>query len=265
MQGSALLGRKSNKGGHTMPTLAKKGHTRRRLENLPAALLGRPRARLGNPNTGIPEVLRQPLYDIYFVAPGNPLPLLVLFSVPRNQNYVYGGVTAFSKGRAHTNISQAAQLQSSYSFMARALSVYVQGQQGTAHPGVHREDLENLLGSFVDFKINDKSYSDGIVAWLPGAGGASYGGVGSLTAPASSTTSTNGWPVTSNRWAMPGGQFINPQETFSASIDPTQNALAAGGNGAPSTLAAAGNPVGVPASGIGAWFIVDGTLIRVAQ
>lgn len=248
-----------------MPRLATKGHTRRRLEKLPAAMLGRPRARLGNPNTGIPEVIRQALYDIYFVAPGNPLPLLVLFAVPRNQNYTFGGVTSFSKGRAHTNLTQAAQLQSSYSFMARALSLYVQGQQGTAHPVLHREDLENLQGSFVDFKINDKSYYDGIGGWLPCAGGASYGGFGSLTAPASSATATNGWPVTSNRYALPGGQFINPQETFSASIDPTQNALSAGGNGAPSTLAAAGNPTGVPAAGIGAWFVVDGTLIRVAQ
>jgi hypothetical protein len=247
-----------------MPTLVK-GHTRRRLESLPAALLGRPRARLGNPNTGIPEVLRQALYDIYFVAPGNAFPLLVLFAVPRNQNYTFGGVTSFSKGRVHTNITQAAQLQSSYSFMARALSIYVQGQQGTAHPGVHREDLENLLGSFVDFKINDKSYFDGMVADLPGAGGASYSGFGSLTAPVSSATATNGWPVTSNRYAMPGGQFINPQESFSATIDPTQNALSGGGNGAPSTLAAGGNPTGVPAAGIGAWFKVDGTLIRVAQ
>lgn len=248
-----------------MPTYAKQGHTRRRLEQLPAALLGRPRARLGNPNTGIPEVIRQALYDIYFVAPGNPFPLLTLFAVQQNQTYNFGGVTAFSKGKVHTNIKQGGMLQSSYSYMARSIGLYVQGQQGTAHPGVHREDLENLLGSFLQFTINDKSYFDGIPAWAPGGGGASYGGIGSLTAPASSVTATNGWPVSSNTYALPGGQFINPQETFAAIIDPTQNALAAGGTGAPSTLAAAGNPVGVPAAGIGAWFRIDGVLIRVAQ
>jgi hypothetical protein len=248
-----------------MPTHVKQGHKRRSLEKLPAALLGRPRARMGNPNTGIPEVIRQALYDIYFVAPGTAFPLLVLFAVARNQTYNFGGVTAFSKGKGHTNLTQAAQLQSSYSFMARALSLYVQGQQGTAHPAVHREDLENLLGTYINFAINDKPYFEGICAELPGAGGASYGGFGSLTAAASSSTATNGWPITSNRYALPGGQFINPQESFSATIDPTQNALSAGGTGAPSTLAAAGNPTGVPAAGIGAWFKIDGTLIRVAQ
>jgi hypothetical protein len=248
-----------------MPKLTKQDHTRRRLEKLPAALLGRPRARLGNPNTGIPEVIRQALYDIYFVAVSTAMPLLYLFAVPQNQQYNFGGVTAFNKGPGHTNLTQAAQLQSSYSFMARALSLYVQGQQGTTHPGVHREDLENLLGSFIQFNINGKSYFDGIGAWLPGSGGASYSGFGSLTAPVSSATSTNGWPVTSNRYALPGGQFINPQETFNAIVNPTQNAAVGGGSAAPSTLAATGNPTGVVAAGIGAWFIVDGTLIRVAQ
>jgi hypothetical protein len=248
-----------------MPKYEKQGHTRRRLETLPAALLGRPRARLGNPNTGIPEIVRMPLYDIYFVAPGNAFPLLTLFAVQQNQQYNFGGVTAFAKGAVHTNIKQGGMLQSSYSYMARAIGLYVQGQQGTAHPGVHREDLENLLGSFCNFTINDKPYYQGILAWLPGGGGASYSGFGSLTAPNSSATSTNGWPVTSNRYSLPGGQFINPQETFGATIDPTQNALAAGGTGAPSTLAAAGNPTGVPAAGIGAWFFIDGALIRVAQ
>jgi hypothetical protein len=248
-----------------MPTKVKQGHTRRRLEKLPAEFLGRPRARLGNPNTGIPEVIRQALYDIYFVAASSAFPLLYLFAVPQNQQYNFGGVTAFNKGPGHTNLTQAAQLQSSYSFMARSLSLYVQGQQGTAHPLVHREDLENLLGSFVQFNINGKSYFDGIGAFLPGSGGAAYGGFGSLTAPASSATATNGWPVSSNRYALPGGQFINPQETFNAIINPTQNAVAGGGTGAPTALAAAGNPTGVPAAGIGAWFVIDGTLIRVAQ
>jgi hypothetical protein len=48
-------------------------------------------------------------------------------------------------------------------------------------------------------------------------------------------------------------------------IDPTQNALTAGGNGAPSTLATGGNPTGVSANGIGMWVQIDGTLVRVAQ
>jgi len=246
----------------------KASHTDRRriaLAVLSADRLGRPRARLGNPNTGIPEVIVQPLYDIYFVAPGTAYPLLVLFSVPQNQTYNFGGVTAFSKGLGHTNLVQAAMLESSYTYVVRALSLYVQGQQGTAHPAVHREDLENLLGSYMTFQINRKSYFEGIGAWLPGGGGAFYAGFGTLTAPVSSATATNGWPESRNVYPLPGGQFINPQETFAFVINPTLNALSAGGTGAPTTLAAAGNPTGVPAAGIGAWIRLDGTLIRVAQ
>ena len=240
-------------------------HPRRPLSKMPASMLGRPRARLGNPNTGIPEVVVWPLFDIYFVAPGNAFPFLRLFTVVQGQTYNFGGVTAFSKGEYHTTGIQPGMLESSYTFIVRALSLYVQGQQGTAHPAVHREDLENLLGSGVKFRINTKPYFTGIAAWLPGGGGASYAGFGTLTAAASSSTATNGWPESRNIYPLPGGQYINPQETFDCIIDPTQNALSAGGTGAPSTLAAAGNPTGVPAAGIGAWFRLDGTLIRVAQ
>ena len=250
-----------------MPTaVSHNKNARRPLSKLPVSLLGRPRARLGNPNTGIPEVIVQPLYDIYFVAPGNPFPLLRLFTVVQGQTYNFGGVTAFSKGDPHTTMVQSGMLESSYTFIVRALSVYVQGQQGTAHPAVHREDLENLLGTFFRFRINRKSYYDGIGAWLPGGGGATYSGFATLTAAvASSSTATNGWQESRNVYPLPGGQYINPQEQFDFIIDPTQNALSAGGQGAPSTLAAAGNPTGVPAAGIGAWIRLDGTLIRVAQ
>lgn len=241
------------------------GHTRRQLAIMPAELLGRPRARLGNPNTGIPEVIVQPLYDIYFVAPGTAFPLLTLFSVPVGQTYNFGGVTAFSKNFGHTNLVQAGMLESSYTFIVRAIALYVQGQQGQAHPAVHREDLENLLGSYMQFNINRKPYFDGIGAWLPGGGGQFTGGFGTLTAPTSSFTNTNGLAQSRNVYPLPGGQFINPQETFNFIINPTLNALSAGGSGAPTALAAAGNPTGVPAAGIGAWLRLDGTLIRVAQ
>lgn len=240
-------------------------HARRALASLPAARLGRPHARLGNPNTGIPEVIVQPLYDIYAVAPGTAFPTLRLFTVVQGQTYNFGGVTAFTKGAPHTTMVQSGMLESSYTFIVRALSVYVQAQQGTAHPAVHREDLENLLGSFHQFRINRKSYYDGIGAWLPGGGGQFTGGFGSLTAPASSFTNTNGLPQSRNVYPLPGGQFINPQEQFDFIIDPSQNALAAGGTGAPTALAAAGNPTGVPAAGLMAWVRLDGTLIRVAQ
>lgn len=243
----------------------KKGHARRPLGILPFEFLSRPRARMGNPNTGIPEVIVQPLYDIYFVAVAAAFPLVTLFTVPKGQQYTLGGVAAFTKNFAHTNLLQAGMLQSSYTYVVRALSMYVQAQQGTAHPLVHPEDMANLLSTFGRFEINSKSYFDGILGWLPAGGGMSGFGFGTLTAPNSASVTTNGWPDAGNIYALPGGQFINPQEQFDFIIDPTQNALLAGGNGAPTTLALVGNPAGVPAAGLGAWVRFDGTLIRVAQ
>ncbi|HXU18969.1 MAG TPA: hypothetical protein VN788_00140 [Verrucomicrobiae bacterium] len=233
---------------------------RRGLEKCSLHELGRPRARVGNPNTGIPEVVVQPLYDIYFVAPGTALPKLTLFTVQQGQQYNSGGVAAFNKGPGHTNIVQPGMLESSYTFIVRALSVYVQALQGQAHPNLHPEDLNNFLSSFSRFEINHKSYFDGILGWLPAAGGPTVSGFGTLTAPASMWVAGNGTPQSGNMYKIPGGQTILPQENFDFIIDPTGNA---GGN--PSTLAAAGNPAGVPGAGLSAWARLDGTLTRVAS
>src|SRR5690348_13130436 len=188
------------------------GVRRRGLDKISLHELGRPRARLGNPNTGIPEVVVQPLYDIYFVAPGTPMPKLTLFTVQQGQNYNSGGVAAFLKGSGHTNIVQPGMLESSYTFIVRALSVYVQALQGNAHPTLHPEDLNNLLSSFARFEINHKSYFDGIVGWLPAAGGGTMGGLGTLTAPTASWIAGNGNPQSGNMYKIPGGQTILPQE-----------------------------------------------------
>jgi hypothetical protein len=238
----------------------------RRMEKITAYELGKPRApRMRNPNTGIPEFVVWSLFDIYAVAAGGVFNKLALYTLQQGANYAFNGVTAFAKGEQHCSLVQPGQLESSYTFIVRAISIYVQGQQGTAHPGAHREDMENLLGSLVKFRINKKEYFIGIPAWLPGGGGQFTSGFGSLTAPTASFTNTNGWADTDNVYALPGGQYINPQETFDCIVDPSGNALAAGGNGSPTALAAAGNPVGVPAAGICAWFRQDGQLIRVAQ
>jgi len=243
-----------------MPRLQEKVAQRRRFNRISASELGRPHARLGNPNTGIPEVIVQPLYDIYAVNVATLFPLLTLFTVPVGQTYNFGGVTAFSKNFGHTNLVQAGMLESSYTFVVRALAFFVSALQGTAHPNLHPEDLNNLLMTYVQFNINRKPYFDGIAGWIPAGGGAFFSGLGSLTAPASAFASTNGLPQSRNVYPLPGGQFINPQETFNVVVNPT---VAAGG--APTALAAAGNPAGVPAAGLMAWWRLDGTLIRVAQ
>lgn len=244
-----------------MPRTQESYNARRgRFDKISAFELGRPKARLGNPNTGIPEVIVQPLYDIYAVNVATAFPLLTLFTVPVGQNYAFGGVTAFAKNFGHTNLVQAGMLESSYTFVVRALSVSLHALQGLAHPILHPEDANNFLMCYAQFNINRKPYFDGIQSWLPGGGGAFFSGLGTLTAPSSSFNTTNGLPQSRNVYPLPGGQFINPQETFNVIINPT---LSAGG--APSALAAAGNPTGVPAAGLMAWWRLDGTLIRVAQ
>jgi hypothetical protein len=222
--------------------------------------LTRPRARLGNPNTGIPEVAVLPIFDIYGVAPGSAMGKLTLFTVPQGQNFNFNGVTSFIKGQAHTNLVQAGMLESSYTYVVRALSIYCQAVQGNAHPLLHPEDAINYLSSFNQFNINRKWYFEGIGAWIPGGAGIFGYGFGTLTAPVALQNAVNGLPFSQNIYEIPGGQFINPQETFNWVIDPTQNA-----GGTPSALAAAGFPTGVPAAGLFAWHRLDGTLIRVAQ
>ena len=230
------------------------------FENLSVHCLGRPRARMGNPNTGIAETLVQDVYDIYFIAAGTASGTLILFTQPLNSAYANFGVTSFNKTYNHTNLTQQGQLASSYTFILRAISIMIHGLQGSAHPYLHPEDAQNFLMTYCELDVNDKPWLRLNAAWAPSAGGL-FGpsGVGTLTAPASATQSTNGLPYAKNAYAIYGGLFILPQENFAFVIDPTKSA-----GGAWSTLAAAGNPTGVPAAGISAWVRFLGQLTRVA-
>jgi hypothetical protein len=222
--------------------------------------LGRPRARMGNPNTGIPEVAVIRLFDVYGVAPGSAMGKLKLFSVQIGGTYNFNGVTAFQKGQCHTNLVQAGMLESSYSYEVRAFGITTQALQGQAHPLLHPEDAINYLSSFNQININRKWYFEGIGVWIPSGGGVMMNGIGTLTAPTSSFNALNGLPLVQNVYELPGGQYIGPQENFDWIVDPTQNA-----GGTPSALAAAGFPTGVPAAGLLATHFFDGTLQRVAQ
>lgn len=242
-----------------MPTLQNsKTAQRRRLEKITSYELGRPHARMGNPNTGIGEVIVQPQYDIYFAANNQALTLLVLFALAQNSTYNFMGVTAFAKSPQHTTIVQPGMLDSSYTFVVRALSVYCTGLQGTKGY-LHYEDANNFLGSYFRMEVNHRPYFEGIGAWLPGGGGIVQSGGATLTAPAATVSSTNGFAYQKNIYSLPGGIMINPQENFSFTINPTLNA-----GGAPSMLATVAPSAGAPANGLSAWIRWDGTLIRVA-
>src|SRR6202022_3544327 len=135
----------------------------------------------------------------------------------------FNGITAFQKSFGHTNLVQSGMLESSYTFVVRALSIYVQAAQGNAHPLLHPEDPINFLSSYMQFNINRKPYFDGIGVWLPAGSGVMMNGIGSLTAPTSSFNAMNGIPLSRNVYPLPGGQFINPQENFDFTINPTLN------------------------------------------
>lgn len=244
-----------------MPTKLSNSKTavRRRMPRVPAELVGRPHARLGNPNTGIPEVIVQPLYDIYFVANTQTAPFLTLFSNARGSTYNFGGVTSFIKTFNHTNLVQNGMLESSYTFVVRAMSIFAQGLQGTAGY-LNVVDALAFAGTFAQFNINQKSYYNGLVGWLPCAGGVNLQGSGVGSTTQAVYNSTNGMTYAKNMYQLPGGQFINPQENFDFQINPT---LCAGG--AWSTAATVAPGVSAPANGLSAWVRLDGTLIRVAQ
>lgn len=230
------------------------------FENIPIELLGRPKARLGNPNTGIAETLVQDQYDIYFIAAGQVAGDLNLFTTPWGSPYANFGVTQFNKTYNHTNLTQPGQLASSYTFILRAISIVVQGRQTpNLDPYCHPEDVQNFLATYCELNINDKPWLRGNAGWFPAGGGIMIGGVGTLTAAASATMSTNGLPYAKNAYPIYGGLFILPQENFYFKIAPTQCA-----GGAWSTLAAAGNPTGVPANGLSVWVRFLGQLTRVA-
>jgi hypothetical protein len=248
----SLLQKKWSKGGGI-------GTSTKGIDKITWSELGRPHARIGNPNTGVPEVLVQDVYDIYFIAAGTAFGKLTLFTQPIGSTYNFLGVTAFAKGLNHTLLTQPGMLDSSFSYVIRAIAVTVHALQGSAHPNLHPEDLNNFQMTYSELQINRKPWLQGNLSWWPSAAGIMFAGLGSLTAPASIFASTNGLPYRNNAYALPGGIFINPQENFNVVIDPTQNA-----GGAPSTLAAAGNPAGVPASGLSAWWRFMGQLVRVA-
>jgi len=154
------------------------------------------------------------LFDIYAVAAGGTMGKLSLYTVQQGANYNFNGVTAFAKGEQHVSLVQPGQLESSYTFhRARALRLRA-GSQGTAHPAVHREDLEKPAGLAGEVPHQQKRILHRHSGMAARGGGQVTLGFGSLTVPTASFTNTNGWQETDNVYALPGGQYINPQETF---------------------------------------------------
>lgn len=241
---------------HTRWDESARYNRRRTLPTLDTIDLGRPRLRMRNPiMAGYLEGITQALYDIYFVAVATVLPKLVLFSVPQGQNYNFGGIAAFAKSFAHTNLILAGVLEAPNKHIVRAISVFTHGQTTPV-------DLQVFQIQYFNFNVNRKPYQDMIIGRLPGGGGGFAALAGTFTAPQGWQISANGWPDVRNTYALAyGGVPIEQQQNFNVIVDPTVSQ-----GGAPTSAAAAvsaTNPVA--GQGIQAWIILDGTLFRAVQ
>lgn len=231
--------------------------------------LGRPHLRFRNPIvSGGLEGLRQALYDIARIDPSTVFPTITLFSIPVGAQYSQGVATPFQKTRLHTNMKQAAVLQSPNKQLVRAMKVEVTGEPVAGHQTiVNVTDLLSFIyGTFVDFQVNDKDYFIGSASELPAAGGASYS-AGSATTVAATTTvsgvANNGYPDTRNMWSAPyDGISIEQTQTFGVILDATQETQ---GGGAFTTLAAGGTVSTGPGTGLSIKFLLDGILFRGIQ
>jgi hypothetical protein len=220
--------------------------------------LGRPRLRVRNPiMAGYLEGITQALYDIYCVAANTATIKLTLFSLQEGSVYNFGGVAAFAKSRAHTNLVQSGMLEAPNKHITRAISVFTQSNMTTG-------DQSKFGVCSARFFVNQKSYQDTVVARLPGGGGTYAALAGTFTAPQGYAQTANGWPDTRNTYSLAyGGVPIEQQQNFQFVIDPT---ISGGGSAAPFTTDnTVSATVPVAGTGVNAWVFLDGTLFRAVQ
>lgn len=244
----------------SIPAGKRAAYQRRLLPELQAVDLGRPRLRMRNPiMAGYLEGITQAIYDVYAVALATLTIKLTMFSLPQGQIYNLGGVTAFTKTAAHTSLVQAGQLEAPNKHIVRAISVMPQGNIVPA-------DLQAFLMCFFQFNVNRKSYTDSLIARLPGGGGPYVGGLaGTFTAPQGwQSGGANGEPNCNNTYSLAyGGVPIEQQQNFSAVIDPTISGVGAAAFTTAAAAVSATNPVA--GTGIFAVVFLDGTLFRAVQ
>lgn len=228
------------------------------LPVLEARDLGRPHFRMRNPIVaGYLEAITQALYDVYAVALNTATIKLTMFAIPQGQTYNVGGVTAFTKTKAHTNMTQAAVLAAPNKHIVRAISVFTQAN-------VVGNDLQAFQECFFQFKVNDKSYQDTIVGRLPSGGGSYAAMMGTFAATNGFSLTANGWPDTRNTYTLAnGGVPIEQQQQFSVVIDPTISGVGAAAFTTANAVAAPGTPIA--GTGIFAHVFLDGILFRAVQ
>lgn len=228
------------------------------MAELDAVDIGRPRLRLRNPiMAGYLEGITQAIYDCYAVAANTAAPKLTLFSVPQGQTYNFGGVTAFSKSAAHTNLLLAGVLEAPNKHIVRSISVWTQGNTVP-------NDLQSFQAVLLQFFVNRKSYQDTVVGRLPGGGGTFAAMMGTFSATNGFSSTANGWPDSRNTYVLAyGGVPIEQQQNFSVQIDPTVSGVTASAFTTSSNVVSVTNPVA--GAGIFALVMLDGTLFRAVQ
>ena len=207
--------------------------------------LGRPRFRHRNPIVeGKLYVFRQPVQDIYLVAPNTATTSQRLFTIPQGGSYPFPGGTAYFKTEWDTWMTQQSLFPQPEKFFIRAVL-------GFLYSATLKNDAERFVNeTFITLLISKRPFLQMPLHMLPG-GGSLMG--------ASSGILSNGWPVISPTFECYGdnGETIEQGQSVQVVVDPTQ-AHNANADTMPLTPATTAN------GGIGINFkiFLDGLLFR---
>ncbi len=214
------------------------------------------------------DVRVEPIYDYWRVLAATALRTETLFTKPQGTPYTPQGGTTITLTQFHTTMVQSGVMDAPKKMLVKALSFI-------PWPNTNITDLNNILIQYlVTFSTLQKQFWQGMPMMLPAGGGPFIGGVGSLTAPASSIGTANGWPdahnlalITDDVPDIPGytppppitGVLLETSQPFNVVIDPTQT-----GSAVYTTDTTTGVVVGVPGVGVQAHFYLNGlTLVAV--
>lgn len=197
--------------------------------------LGRPhrRMRLRNIVQGQLDVRVDPLYDYAQVPINTAVVKANLFTIPFGGSYTPPTGTQINKTIYHTNSLQANSLDAPKKLLVKNVSL-------VPRPDMVPDDVNALVGqSLVTFTTLQKEFWQGHGLKLPGGGGAFVSGIGTLTAPQSALSTSNGWPdarnmalITDDVPEIPGyappppitGVLLETNQPFGVTVDPLQTA-----------------------------------------
>lgn len=240
-----------------------------KLARVEAHEVCRPHFAIANPYVeGKGDFEIKPVYDYYGVAANTATTQQTLFSVPRGQNHVLGGLNIV-KTNWHTSMTQASQLTNPNRILVRRIACYLLNRMNQVD--VTRFLDETVLG----FIIGEKTYLEVVLGKVPAGGGVWLQSVVNNASAAGSGIpqscegyKLNGGPSIGIN-GMPDGKYpqvdgieISQGQTFGVSLDPTRcTTFTAIGTGFTSAIAGA-TPAGI---GVHALVHLEGTQLLPVQ